>query len=178
MSVSGSSQHRATLAATGSNRSPESSPMYHGYRQEIPAGYQVLSVVFVQAPREPQRSSQQGIALGVHQDGYRMHPALLLGRPGGDGQECLQEFEALGALEAAFLDHRGEYLVDGPKRPSFAVLPLDTSKTARLGRSAACECLVLLPLLTLPADVDAGYAPIRVLVDGAEVALTARAVAS
>lgn len=103
----------------------------------------------------------------LDQEMLRLRAGVLLCRPGTDGREACQEFEAGVLLEAAFLGPDGRYLQASPARPAYGVLLLATPSSGLRDQSRSGECLVLLPRLALPHRADDVLPPVMMFVAGA-----------
>lgn len=159
-----------TPAAREASPGRAGSPMYHGYRAEIPEGWWALQPVFVPAPPVPDGSARPGIPAAADRGWLRFQAAVLLCRPGTDGREARQEFAA-GVLQgAAYLDRDGRYLQASPVRPVYGLLPLEAPSSGNSGRPRAGECLVLLPLVDFsPGAVRESVPPVMMFVNGVQV---------
>lgn len=143
------------------------SPMYHGYRVAIPAGWKALRPVFYPIPDVPDEPARPGMPAALLKGWRQFRAGVLLCRPGTDGQEAAQEFQDDVLLEAAFLTQDGQYLQASPVRPTYAVVPLATPKPRCLDQLAHAECLVLLPLIDpYPSTPRESLPAIMMFVDG------------
>lgn len=161
-------EFRASLAETVSSLHPAGLPIAHAYRVEIPAGWRALQPFFYQ---EPVAWNVSGLpdTHAAAAEGLRMlRVAILLCRQEADDAQVLQEFADGVGLEAAYLNQDGQYLQGAQRRPAFGVLRLAEPTSSRQDRGQHGECLVLLPLVTLPFTGEE-YAPVRMFVDGVEV---------
>ncbi len=155
-------------AASVSSPDPEGSPIWHGYRAQIPTGWLALLPVFVEAPRAPQEQDGPDAFAALDQAMLRFQVAILLCRPEVDGQAAIREYEAGHLLEAAEVRPDGQYLQDAPVRPAFGVLPLACPIAGTTGQAGQGDCVVLLPLIDAsPVSNRAALAPIMMFVNGA-----------
>lgn len=155
-------------AASESIQNQEGSPMYHGYRVEIPAGWRALQPVFYQAPDGLAEPARPSISAAISEGFLQFRVGVLLCRLGKDEQEALQEFEDGASLEAAFLDQDGQYLQAAPARPAYGVIPLAAPNPKSSDRTRSAECLILLPLFSsyLPGEPES-LPPIMMFIDAA-----------
>jgi hypothetical protein len=145
------------------------SPIYLGYRVEIPEEWQALCVVWCPMPPAPRIQDQPDSLSVVNSGSQRFQVSVLLCRPGTDGREAAQKFRSHDDWEAACLDQDGQYLRPAQTRPAFAVLPLGAPSPTCPDQKQRSECLVLMPSIRLPfSDVET-LPPIRMFVDGHEV---------
>ena len=141
---------QAIPAASVSTLDPAGSPMWHGYRAEIPAGWRALQPVFCPVPHAPHGSGSPDSLAAVNQGFQRLRVGILLCPREADGREARREFEAGVLPEAAFLGLEGQYLQASPARPAYGVRLLEAPSSSLTSQSISDECLVLLPCVEFP----------------------------
>ena len=153
-------------AAMGSSLPRAGLPTWRAYCLEIPAEWQVLRPLFVQASDRPDAESGRDILAELNRAPLFLEAALLLHRSGTFRREALQEFEADPDWEAALLDRSGRCLRPAGEAKSYGVLRLAEANPSRMDQGSRGECLVLVPSVSTPADSTPDF---RVFVGGSQV---------
>lgn len=161
---------RSSQAAMAPSQPSECWPMWHGYLVAVPEGWRALVPVLYQVPAVPDEPARPGIPAAIEAGWRQFRQGVLLCRPGEDGQEAVREFEAGILPEAAFLGQDGRYLQDAPVRPAYAVVPLATPNSMSWDQPRSAECLVLMPCVGVLGGSEVTIPPMRLFVDGTEVA--------